>query len=57
MTQVVYVNEYQPSCASLRLNDPIYTQSLDCEQIRVGLEHAPLIALLIIGAIFFVVTK
>ena len=34
--QVVYVNEYQPSSASLKINDPIYKLSKDDEKIRVG---------------------
>jgi len=34
--QVVYVNEYQPSSASLKIDDPIYKVSSDDEKIRVG---------------------
>jgi len=49
--QIVYVDEYQPSSASLTLQDPIYKISQDNERIRVGKLAAPSPALIIIPLI------
>lgn len=39
MKQIVFVDEYQPSSATLTLNDPIYTKSQDTENIRIGVAN------------------
>jgi hypothetical protein len=54
--QVVYVDEYQPSSASLTLQDPIYKVSQDNERIRIGKAGLPsyaiiLLPLIVIGGI------
>lgn len=59
MAQIVYVNEYQSSSATLEIgNDPIYRQSRGDEHIRVG---APLptwvILIPLLGAVLWWVTK
>ena len=52
---VVYVNEYQPSSATLKLGDPIYTASKEKEKIQVGkLAPSPisyLIPLIVVGSV------
>jgi hypothetical protein len=58
--QVIYVNEYQPSSATLKIGgDPIYKVSGDDEKIRVGKVAVPspllvAIPLLAIGGIIAV---
>jgi len=51
--QVVYIDEYQPSQASLMLEDSIYKVSQDNENIRVGklAVPSPLVYLLPILAV------
>lgn len=37
MVEIVYINEYQPSSATLKLsNNPIYKDSQETEKITVG---------------------
>jgi len=55
---VVYIDEYEPSSASLQLQDPIYKVSQDNEQIRVrkaGISPSALylLPLAIVGGIAF----
>lgn len=55
---VVYVDEYEPSCACLKLQDPIYKVSQDNEQIQVRKAGIPptalyLLPIAIIGGIAF----
>lgn len=56
MPNIVYIDEYQPSSASLQLGkDPVYQVSKDSEQIRVGkLEITPtmiLVPIAVVGGI------
>ena len=54
--QIEYIDEYQPSSASLTLQDPIYKVSQDNERIRIGKAGLPsyaiiLLPVLIVGGI------
>lgn len=53
MPNIIYVDEYQPSSASLQLGkDPVYQVSQDSEQIRVGkLEISPTMILVPIAVV------
>lgn len=43
MSQIIYVDEYEPSSASLEVGqDPIYKVSAESEQIRVRALQAPM---------------
>jgi len=53
---IVYIDEYEPSSASLQLQDPIYKVSQSQEQIQVGKLQAPapwlyLLPILVVGGI------
>ena len=41
---IVYVDEYEPSTASLKLTDPIYKVSQDNERITVGKVALPTVS-------------
>jgi len=55
---IVYVDQYEPSTASLKLTDPIYKVSQDNEQIRVGRVALPtvswLVPVMVVGGIITV---
>lgn len=47
MTNIIYVNEYQPSSAHIKLGDkPIYRQSSESEIIRVTTPTTPILAVI-----------
>lgn len=45
MAQIVYVDEYEPSRASIRIGDPVYRRSDASERLVVGapINAAPII--------------
>ncbi|MCJ7635795.1 hypothetical protein MUP77_25815 [Candidatus Bathyarchaeota archaeon] len=52
MPEVVYVDEYQPSSASLKIGqDPIYKGSSESETIRVAVPAVPVLALILVGLV------
>lgn len=55
---VIYVDEYEPSTASVELRDPIYKVSEDNEQITVGKVALPtvswIVPVVVIGGIITV---